>query len=114
VFCQGKLLSPKVPMSFMGGWAAQFLDRKRNLANRGVVYWGKRCQTLWDGGLPFKIDPKNLDSFFLDDIDQRLQPEVRQACFTLSSPNTYAHPYRKREGSLFPPGPALMPRIIDL
>ena len=73
---QGKMLSSTKPVSFIGGWAQQFLDRNKNPANRGIIYWGKRCQVLWDGGLPFKIDPKNLDSFFLDDIDTRLVPAV--------------------------------------
>lgn len=32
----------------------------KNVANTNVMYWGGRLLALWEGGLPYKLDPKTL------------------------------------------------------
>ena len=32
----------------------------KNVANTNVIYWGGRLLALWEGGLPYKLDPKTL------------------------------------------------------
>ncbi|KAG5191600.1 carotenoid oxygenase [Tribonema minus] len=66
----GKVLraNNRQPMGYCAAWAGSLLDRRRNFANRGVLYWGRLCLAMWDGGLPWKIDPKNLETYFQDDV----------------------------------------------
>jgi len=39
------------------------LNKKRkNTSNTRTIYWGKRLLTLWEGGLPYKLDALSLDT----------------------------------------------------
>lgn len=43
------------------GFLGNFLQLKmKNVANTNVMYWGGRLLALWEGGLPYKLDPKTL------------------------------------------------------
>jgi all-trans-8'-apo-beta-carotenal 15,15'-oxygenase len=43
------------------GLFGNFLATKiKNVANTNVIYWGGRLLALWEGGLPYKLDPKTL------------------------------------------------------
>ena len=43
------------------GPLGNFLSIKmKNVANTNVIYWGGRLLALWEGGLPYKLDPKTL------------------------------------------------------
>lgn len=45
----------------MPGPFGNFLSLKmKNVANTNVIYWGGRLLALWEGGLPYKLDPKTL------------------------------------------------------
>ena len=45
----------------MPGFLGNFLSLKlKNVANTNVIYWGGRLLALWEGGLPYKLDPKTL------------------------------------------------------
>ena len=43
------------------GWFGNFLSLGlKNVANTSVMYWGKRLLALWEGGLPYKMEPDSL------------------------------------------------------
>jgi all-trans-8'-apo-beta-carotenal 15,15'-oxygenase len=43
------------------GFLGNFLSTNiKNVANTNVIYWGGRLLALWEGGLPYKLDPKTL------------------------------------------------------
>ena len=35
---------------------------RKNTSNTRVIYWGKRLMTLWEGGQPYKLDARALDT----------------------------------------------------
>ena len=45
----------------MPGFLGNFFSLKmKNVANTNIIYWGGRLLALWEGGLPYKLDPKTL------------------------------------------------------
>ena len=43
------------------GFLGNFLSLKvKNVANTNIIYWGGKLLALWEGGLPYKLDPKTL------------------------------------------------------
>ncbi|GJQ15716.1 hypothetical protein GpartN1_g7507.t1 [Galdieria partita] len=44
-----------------GGWMKNILNiRMKNVANTNVLLWNGRLFALWEGGLPYELDPGNL------------------------------------------------------
>jgi all-trans-8'-apo-beta-carotenal 15,15'-oxygenase len=43
-------------------WRKIFSRNVKNVANTNVVYWGNRLLALWEGGLPYNIDPRDLST----------------------------------------------------
>ena len=43
------------------GFLGNFLSFKiKNVANTNIIYWGRKLLALWEGGLPYQLDPKTL------------------------------------------------------
>jgi carotenoid cleavage dioxygenase-like enzyme len=76
MYLAGKPLHSTAALSWPAGWAAAFIERRRSTANRGVVCWGRLCVAMWEGGLPWKIDAKNLETYFQDDFKGYLRKGV--------------------------------------
>ncbi|MGB3694233.1 MAG: carotenoid oxygenase family protein [Spirulinaceae cyanobacterium] len=58
-----------------GGWWNNAFDfRLKNIANTNVIYWGGKLLALWEAAQPYRLDPRNLDTLGLDDLDGILQP----------------------------------------
>ena len=58
-----------------GGWLANIFDLKnKNIANTGILYWGDKLLALWEGGQPHSLNPQNLETIGIDDVDGILQP----------------------------------------
>ena len=53
---RGTFGNHKMP-GFLGN---MFAMKTKNVANTNVIYWGGRLLALWEGGLPYKLDPKTL------------------------------------------------------
>ena len=52
-----------------GGWLANIFDLKsKNIANTNVIYWGDRLLALWEGGAPYRLDPRTLETIGTDDL----------------------------------------------
>lgn len=53
-----------------GGWLANVFDIKiKNIANTNIIYWGDKLLALWEGAQPYQLNPQNLDTIGLDDLD---------------------------------------------
>ena len=58
-----------------GGWLANIFDLKnKNIANTGILYWGDKLLALWEGGQPHRLNPQNLETIGIEDLDGILQP----------------------------------------
>ena len=53
---RGTFGNHKLP-GFLGNF---FSLKMKNVANTNVIYWGGKLLALWEGGLPYKLDPKTL------------------------------------------------------
>ncbi|APB33250.1 Retinal pigment epithelial membrane protein [Gloeomargarita lithophora Alchichica-D10] len=52
-----------------GGWLNNMFDlRLKNIANTNVIYWGDKLLALWEAAQPYQLDPNNLDTLGLDDL----------------------------------------------
>jgi all-trans-8'-apo-beta-carotenal 15,15'-oxygenase len=53
-----------------GGWLANILDiRIKNIANTNIIYLGKKLLALWEAAQPYSLNPDNLDTIGLDNLD---------------------------------------------
>ncbi len=58
-----------------GGWWHNAFDfRLKNIANTNVIYWGGKLLALWEAAQPYRLEPSNLETLGLDDLDGILQP----------------------------------------
>jgi all-trans-8'-apo-beta-carotenal 15,15'-oxygenase len=58
-----------------GGWLANIFDVKlKNIANTQVVYWGGKLLALWEAAEPHRLNPTNLETIGLDNLDGLLKP----------------------------------------
>ncbi|CAN1208692.1 carotenoid oxygenase family protein [Tumidithrix helvetica PCC 7403] len=56
-----------------GGWWQNLFDLKlKNIANTNVIYHGKRLLALWEASLPYRLDPKNLDTLGVETFNGAL------------------------------------------
>ena len=52
------------------GWLANLFDiRVKNIANTNVIYWGNKLLALWEAAHPYRLNPENLETIGLDDLD---------------------------------------------
>jgi len=52
------------------GWLANLFDiRVKNIANTNVIYWGNKLLFLWEAAHPYRLNPENLETIGLDDLD---------------------------------------------
>ena len=57
-----------------GGWLANLFDiRVKNIANTNVIYWGGKLLALWEAAKPYQLNPENLETMGLDDLDGILE-----------------------------------------
>ena len=57
-----------------GGWLANAFDLiPKNVANTNIIYWGGKLLALWEAGKPYRLDPYNLETLGLDELDGILQ-----------------------------------------
>ena len=57
-----------------GGWLANLFDiRVKNIANTNVIHWGNKLLALWEAAQPYGLNPENLETIGLDDLDGILQ-----------------------------------------
>lgn len=72
-----------------GGFLKNMFDLKpKNIANTNVSYWGQKLLALWEGGLPHRLNPENLDTIGPDYLNGILQenpvfsahPHIDPAC----------------------------------
>ncbi|TVQ48901.1 MAG: Apocarotenoid-15,15'-oxygenase [Gloeocapsa sp. DLM2.Bin57] len=58
-----------------GGWLSNIFNLKlKNIANTNIIYWGGKLLALWEAAEPHRLDPQNLATLGLDDLDGILQP----------------------------------------
>lgn len=58
-----------------GGWLANIFDlRVKNIANTNVIHWGKKLLALWEAAHPYHLNPDNLETIGLDNLDGILEP----------------------------------------
>jgi all-trans-8'-apo-beta-carotenal 15,15'-oxygenase len=58
-----------------GGWLANIFDLKlKNIANTQVIYWGGKLLALWEAAEPHRLNPENLETIGLDNLDGLLAP----------------------------------------
>ncbi|MEE3715603.1 carotenoid oxygenase family protein [Tumidithrix elongata RA019] len=56
-----------------GGWWQNLFDLKlKNIANTNVIYHGKRLLALWEASLPYRLDPKTLDTLGVETFNGTL------------------------------------------
>ena len=52
-----------------GGWFKNAFDfKQKNIANTSIIYWGNKLLALWEGGLPYRLDAKTLETFGTDQL----------------------------------------------
>ena len=53
-----------------GGWLANLFDiRIKNIANTNIIHWGNKLLALWEAAHPYSLNPNNLETIGLDDLD---------------------------------------------
>ncbi|WP_013324929.1 carotenoid oxygenase family protein [Gloeothece verrucosa] len=58
-----------------GGWLNNIFDINfKKIANTNVIYWGDRLLALWEAAEPYRLNPQNLDTLGIDDLDGILKP----------------------------------------
>ncbi|RQH45455.1 Apocarotenoid-15,15'-oxygenase [Okeania hirsuta] len=71
----GKILYRGFGAQKPGGWLANIFDvNVKNCANTGILYWGDKLLALWEPGQPHHLNPQNLETINLSDLDGVLQP----------------------------------------
>lgn len=66
----GKILYRGFGTQKPGGWLANIFDLEfKNVANTSVIEWGNRLWAMWEGGQPYRLNPKNLETIGLDNIN---------------------------------------------
>jgi all-trans-8'-apo-beta-carotenal 15,15'-oxygenase len=69
----GKILYRGFGTQKSGGWLANIFNLEfKNVANTNVIYWGDRIWAMWEGGQPYRLNPTNLDTIGLDNLDGNL------------------------------------------
>ncbi|MBL1208312.1 carotenoid oxygenase family protein [Geminocystis sp. GBBB08] len=57
-----------------GGLLANLFDiRVKNIANTNIIYWGNKLLALWEAAHPYRLNPENLETMGLDNLDGILQ-----------------------------------------
>ena len=57
-----------------GGWLANLFDiRVKNIANTNVIHWGNKLLALWEAAQPYHLNPDNLETIGLDNLDGVLE-----------------------------------------
>jgi all-trans-8'-apo-beta-carotenal 15,15'-oxygenase len=70
-----------------GGWLANIFDLKlKNIANTQVIYWGGKLLALWEAAEPHRLDPSNLETIGLDNLDGLLAPGAPFSAHPLIDP----------------------------
>ncbi|MGK7919146.1 MAG: carotenoid oxygenase family protein [Trichodesmium sp.] len=70
----GKILYRGFGSQKPGGWLANIFDLNvKNCANTGILYWGNKLLALWEPGQPHRLNPQNLETIGIDDLDGILQ-----------------------------------------
>ena len=58
-----------------GGWWNNAFDfRLKNIANTNIIYWGGKLLALWEAAQPYSLNPTNLETLGLDNLEGILQP----------------------------------------
>jgi all-trans-8'-apo-beta-carotenal 15,15'-oxygenase len=55
-----------------GPWANAFDLKLKNIANTQVIYWGGKLLALWEGAVPYRLDPATLETIGLDHLEGQL------------------------------------------
>jgi all-trans-8'-apo-beta-carotenal 15,15'-oxygenase len=56
-----------------GGWWQNIFDLKlKNIANTNAIYHGKKLLALWEASLPYRLDPKTLDTLGVETFNGAL------------------------------------------
>ncbi len=59
-----------------GGWWKNAFDFQfKNVANTNIIYWGGKLLALWEGGLPYRLDPHTLETLGTDQLEGVLEAE---------------------------------------
>jgi len=57
-----------------GGWLANIFDfRLKNIANTQVIYWGEQLLALWEAAIPYRLNPKTLETLGTETFDGLLR-----------------------------------------
>jgi all-trans-8'-apo-beta-carotenal 15,15'-oxygenase len=57
-----------------GGWLKNIFNVKmKNVANTNVLLWNRRLFALWEGGLPYELDPGNLITLGESRLDSSME-----------------------------------------
>lgn len=113
----GRILYRGFGTNIPGGIRKNFLDLKfKNAANTSVVYHGGKLLALWEGGLPYEVDPTTLRTIGpWDGQGKLLKPRSIMNSFLGNVLPFSAHPRRDLEsGALLNFGSVVDPRGAKL
>lgn len=74
-----------------GGIFTNLFDPKvKNVANTNIIYWNQKFMTLWEGGKPYFLNDKTLDTISMDeeDFNKQLKPTETFTAHPKIDPNT--------------------------
>lgn len=70
----GRLLYRGLGTNLPGGLPANLLRLTiKNVANTNVIFHANRLMALWEGGLPYRMDPVSLETLGAEDFDKGLR-----------------------------------------
>ncbi|MDJ0678708.1 MAG: carotenoid oxygenase family protein [Xenococcaceae cyanobacterium MO_167.B52] len=88
----GKILYRGFGTQKKGGWLANVFDTEfKNTANTNVIYWGNKLWAMCEGGKPYQLDPKTLDTIGEDNINGLLEENDRFSAHPKIIDNTFTN-----------------------
>lgn len=78
-----------------GGWLANAFDlRRKNVANTQVIYWGEKLLALWEAAVPYRLNPKTLETLGIETFNGLLRKNSPFAAHPKIAPGTSAQAAR--------------------
>ncbi len=89
---KGKILYRGFGTQKSGGWLANIFDTKfKNVANTNVIYWGDKLWAMWEGGQPYQLVPKTIETIGKDNLNGLLEPNQTFSAHPKIIDNTFVN-----------------------